>query len=245
MTEPKYYRHLLVDTQDTYTFSLEPIMGQPNLVVRVSEVPKKPLVTDIAKTFKNISTSETMTRTITLDKYLRDDEESNCKFDKNAYYFEGGTIECVFYIAVVCDQECLYKLDVKMTQAETELALDPPKYLLNREYVTDTVEFENVNYYYYPVDTAIDKEIAFVLNKTYQDSFMVMNIQGNATDGYESWDYPTEKKNMAISREDDAYKNELITTCDVAIAEECEDPTSCVIIIGVYGNASPETQLDT
>jgi hypothetical protein len=238
-TDNTNYRHFIIDPLKAYTTTLKPIEGASSLLIKIaSEVSFMPTLSDFTSyDFKDDSTSKTETKSITITQDQREDYEFECKNDYMGYYRNGGAIKCVYYVAVECVERCIYELEITMQDQPTD---ELPAYLLDREYETGTVGFGEVNYYYFPLAVADTQEIAMVLNKTAQDSYMVMNVQGNSTLGYKDWTYPTKSKYDAISKEGNKDISELIVTCDAAITKSCDDTSSCILIIGIYGNSDPK-----
>ena len=120
-----------------------------------------------------------------------------------------------------------------------------PELLAEGSTFTGTLNRAAVRYYYLPFIggsnnnnnlTASTKDMVFALDKVNNDAFLVGRIITNGYISYTTWNYPTSPSNDFISQSF-LGTNEVVELTQTVLSQRCPTGSSCVLILGVFGNA--------
>jgi hypothetical protein len=146
----------------TYVFTVVPIIGNPTLLLAVSDTETWVNVTD-GTTYNHISNNaaSTATEQIVLTFDMRLTDSINCDF--GGYPLNGGNTLCRNWIGVYCAASCVYNISAAIQGQENQTNI--PRYLLADEYYTGKTTNKTMQYFYFPVNN-LTGETAIILNKT-------------------------------------------------------------------------------
>lgn len=105
-----FYRHYNLQYDATYIFTVTPVIGNPTLLLAVSDTETWVNVTD-GTTYNHISSNAgTAKETIILTFDMRLTDSVNCDF--GGYPLNGGNTLCRTWVGVYCSAACVYNISV-------------------------------------------------------------------------------------------------------------------------------------
>lgn len=133
-----FYRHYLIDKNSTLNITVEPIIGDPALLIKVSNDPAYPITADANTYHVRKDSSETDAEFFRIDPDWRYDQDIFC--DRAGYATNGGNTLCTIYISVECSGACVYRVILQMEGRELLTAVQQsrniPIYLTDDAYYT-------------------------------------------------------------------------------------------------------------
>jgi hypothetical protein len=105
-----HYRHFIIENRATYNFSLIPIIGNPALLLKLSNDPIYPRSENVLSwDYKSDNPGKTRDSIIV----TFEDRSGRYAFCERAgFNLNGGNRSCGFYLAVECPTECIYNITV-------------------------------------------------------------------------------------------------------------------------------------
>lgn len=126
-----HYRHFIIENNATYNFSLIPIIGNPALLIKLSNDPVYPRSENVLSwDFKSDNPGKTRDSIIVT---FTDRSGRYAFCERAGFNLNGGNRSCGFYIAVECQTECIYNITVQIVGKERQAL---PKYLIEEDYYT-------------------------------------------------------------------------------------------------------------
>jgi hypothetical protein len=97
-----FYRHLLIDKNSTLNITIEPIIGNPVILVKFSNVPEYPISSNATSydLRKTIDSTDASSQYVRIDPEFRTLTDVDC--DKAGYPMNGGNRFCTIFIGVEC-----------------------------------------------------------------------------------------------------------------------------------------------
>ena len=251
-----FYRHFLIDKNSTLNVTIEPLIGNPVILVKFSNVPEFP-VSSNASSYdwrKSIDREDDSTQYLRIDPEFRTLTDVDC--DKAGYPMNGGNKFCTIYFGVECQdptKACVYKIYMNMEGRSflnntNFVNKNIPIYLTDEggNYQTGTVAEGEIKYYYLPVQKGSGDMVIF-LNKTGPigkngDTRVLLSVQGNAgsarfanqTNKFDNWFYPNRTYFRIDSMTNISTQPEIIEICPRTFDTQCSTD-SCVLVLGVVG----------
>lgn len=104
-----FYRHYLLDRNSTMNITVTPIIGDPAILIKMSNDPSWP-VSAVPETYDvRIDNPESAVEFFRMDPDWRYFADSLC--DSAGYMLDGGNKKCTMYIAVECaTSDCVYNV---------------------------------------------------------------------------------------------------------------------------------------
>lgn len=95
-----YYRHFILENNATYNFSLIPIIGNPAILLKLSNSPIMPRSEDVNTWDYKTDNDGKLTDSIIVTFNDRSSRNASC--DRAGFNLNGGNRSCGFYLAVEC-----------------------------------------------------------------------------------------------------------------------------------------------
>jgi hypothetical protein len=112
-----YYRHFILDNTGTYNFSVIPIIGNPSLLIKLSDFDIYPTSSDVQSwDYKSDNPDEEM-ETIIVSFVDRSGKYNSCL--NAGYNLNGGNKSCGIYVAVECASACVFNISATIYGRET------------------------------------------------------------------------------------------------------------------------------
>jgi hypothetical protein len=111
-----YYRHFIIENNATYNFSVIPIIGNPAILLKLSNSEVYPNSADVQSWDYKTDNPDKQTDSIVIPFSDRSSKYAFC--DKAGYNLNAGNRSCGFYIAVECKTECIYNISVSIVGRE-------------------------------------------------------------------------------------------------------------------------------
>jgi hypothetical protein len=97
----------------TVNVTVETIIGDPVLLVAVSEIPSYPMSSDPSTYAQRVDSPDSMSDEVfRITPDWRYQQDMLC--DQAGYMYNGGNQYCTVYIAVECLSACIYKITLQM-----------------------------------------------------------------------------------------------------------------------------------
>jgi hypothetical protein len=183
-----FYRHYLIDKNSTVNITVDALQGNPILLVKFSSTPAFPVSSDPSsyELRQDNQDDPKASEFIRVDPEWRYITDTFC--DRAGYPVNGGNTFCTLYIAVECQGQCVYRIQMQMEGRKylnsTFTNKNIPIYLTDEGYYTGSVGENEIKYFYYPVSKQMADTVIY-LNKTGPlgkngDSRLLLSVQGDA-----------------------------------------------------------------
>lgn len=116
-TSSVFYRHFIVENNATYKFSVIPIIGNPAILLKLSNVEVQPRTADTWSWDYKTDNSGLATDSIVVTYLDRSSRNASCA--QAGFNLNAGNRSCGFYVAVECkDFDCIFNITVQIVGRE-------------------------------------------------------------------------------------------------------------------------------
>ena len=125
-----FYRHFILDNTGTYNFTVIPIIGNPALLLKISDSDVYPMSSDVQSWDYKSDNPNDEVETIISTFDARSGKSNSCL--NAGYNLNGGNRSCGLYIGVECQDACVYNISVTIQGRENQQL---PNYITEEMYV--------------------------------------------------------------------------------------------------------------
>lgn len=105
-----YYRHFIVENNATYNFSVIPIIGNPAILLKLSNVPVYPVSSDVTSWDYKTDNPGLATDSIIVTFVDRSSRNASCA--SAGFNLNAGNRSCGFFLAIECQADCIFNITV-------------------------------------------------------------------------------------------------------------------------------------
>jgi hypothetical protein len=105
-----FYKHFIIENTATYNFSVIPIIGDPAILLKLSNSPIFPVSADVQSWDYKTDNEGKVTDSIIVSFNDRSSRYAFC--DNAGFNLNGGNRSCGFYLAIECKNECIFNITV-------------------------------------------------------------------------------------------------------------------------------------